>query len=139
MKIPTRERQRGLNFNITPLIDIVFLLIIFFLAASHLARSESLEAVELPHASQTQDDEDRTPRRLVVTVTRKQEMLVGGKQVDMQQIEQMILAGRNSNAGDRFEVRIRPDKRVPYRLVEPIMLACVRSGVTKVGFVALPD
>ncbi|MCA9069997.1 MAG: biopolymer transporter ExbD, partial [Planctomycetaceae bacterium] len=30
MKIPSRERRSGLHFNITPMIDVVFLLIIFF-------------------------------------------------------------------------------------------------------------
>ena len=41
MRIPTRVRQLGVSLNLTPLIDIVFLLVIFFLVASHAARTES--------------------------------------------------------------------------------------------------
>ena len=41
MKIPGRSRGGSLKFNITPMIDVVFNLIIFFLVASHYARSEA--------------------------------------------------------------------------------------------------
>ncbi|MCA9048548.1 MAG: biopolymer transporter ExbD, partial [Planctomycetaceae bacterium] len=40
VRIPSKVSRSELQFNITPLIDVVFLLIIFFLVASHFARSE---------------------------------------------------------------------------------------------------
>ncbi len=138
MRIPTRERKRGLSFNITPLIDIVFLLIIFFLAASHLVRSELQEKVELPEATQAKDDDARVPRRLVLTVKADKTMLVAGKPIDLQHIEQMILSGQQSSDDREFEIRIRSDQRVPFSAIKPIMLACARAGVTKVGFAVLP-
>ena len=58
MKIPTRTQDRGFAFNITPLIDVVFLLIIFFLVASHFIRNENVERIELPLASQGKDDDE---------------------------------------------------------------------------------
>ena len=61
MRVPTRPRQPGIRFNITPLIDIVFLLIVFFLAATHLTQNEKLEAVELPEASQNESEPDEAP------------------------------------------------------------------------------
>ena len=35
---------------------------------------------------------------------------------------------------NRLEVRIRSDRTVPYRIVEPLMVACARSGVWRVTF-----
>ena len=133
MKIPTRPRQRGLRFNITPLIDIIFLLIIFFLAASHLVRSESLEPVDLPKATQSAEDEERVPRRLVVTVTVDRKLHVAGRVVEIGQVEQMILAGRDKHNLNNFEVRIRCDKNVEYRYIEPVMLACAQTRVARIG------
>ena len=78
MKVPVRPRQFGLSFNITPLIDIVFLLVIFFLIASHVARSESQEPVALPTATQKQDDVESLPDRLVVTITALPVFIFGG-------------------------------------------------------------
>lgn len=136
MRVPTRGRERGLRFNITPLIDVIFLLIIFFLAATHFVRSETLEAVELPEAAQATDEEDEQPRRLVVTVTADHKLHVGAKQVDLPAVENMISAGSQRDKAD-FEVRIRADQSVPYRVVEPIMLSCARSGVTRIKFAVI--
>ena len=138
MRIPSRTDKTELGFDITPLIDIVFLLIIFFLAASHLVRSELPEEVELPQATQAQDDDQRVPRRLVLTVKADKTMLVAGKPTDLQDVEQLILTGQQSRSDREFEVRIRSDQRVPFSEIKPIILACARAGVTKVGFAVLP-
>jgi len=79
MRIPTRVRQLGVSLNLTPLIDIVFLLVIFFLVASHAARTESTEPVDLPTIGEAEDDRIEVPRRLVVTVTSDQSLHVGGR------------------------------------------------------------
>ncbi len=137
MRIPTRSRRYGLQFNITPLIDIIFLLIIFFLAASHLVRSESFEPVALPEATQAQDNEDQSPQRLVVTVTEDGSTFVGGKATEFAVIEQMMIAG-HVEGGEGFEVRIRGDQNVAFESIKPLMLACARSGIAKFGFKVLP-
>ena len=51
MKIPTSQTSRRFGANMTPLIDVVFLLIIFFLVSSQLARQEANIELELPEAS----------------------------------------------------------------------------------------
>ena len=140
MKVPTRKREHGLQFNITPLIDVVFLLIIFFLVASHFVRAENQESVDLPKATQADDQPDESPNRLVVTVTADRQLHVGGRIVQFDELEQMIFAGGaadNGEARNRFEVRIRGDRTVPYSVIEPIMLACARAGVTHVKFPVL--
>jgi biopolymer transport protein ExbD len=133
MKIPTQKRRRGLRFNITPLIDVVFLLIIFFLTASHFVRSETLEEVDLPEAAETEDETETELKRLVVTVTADQVLHVGGKEVSVAEVEARITSGAEEFGGE-FEVRIRGDRTVPYETIEPIILACARAGVTRVKF-----
>ena len=66
MKVPTRTQDRGFAFNITPLIDVVFLLIIFFLVASHFIRHENVERIELPLASKAEEDEESATRMVVL-------------------------------------------------------------------------
>lgn len=137
MKIPTRKREQGLRFNVTPLIDIIFLLIIFFLAASHFVRSETAEAVELPSATQGKDEEDQRTSRLIVTITADLEFKVADESVELSVVEEMILRGREESK-DAFELRIRADEAVPYAIVEPIMLAAARAGVVDVKFGVVP-
>ncbi len=137
MKIPVRPRGFGLRFNITPLIDVVFLLIIFFLAATHLVRTERLEAIELPRATRS-DDEKELPRRIIVTVSPDGSVRLGERMVGMKELESVILASRAEH-GAELEVRIRADRRAEYAHIEPILLACSRANVTHVGFVVLPE
>lgn len=138
MRLPVRRRISGLKFNITPLIDVVFLLIIFFLVASHFVRNERVEAVELPQASQGESEEE-APRRLVVTITADGKMHVAGRVVEQPQLEQMILAAALEPDAAEFELRIRSDRDVPYETVEPILLVAARAGVSRVRFAVLPQ
>jgi biopolymer transport protein ExbD len=132
MRVPRRERQSGARFNITPLIDVVFLLVIFFLVATHFAHQEEVEAVELPTAGNVAGGPE-VPRRLTVTVRADGTMSVKGRVVDALEVEHLILADTTERSAD-YEVRIRADQQAPYERVEPILLACLRAGVTKIGF-----
>ncbi|MGH7127633.1 MAG: ExbD/TolR family protein [Planctomycetaceae bacterium] len=137
MRVPTAQRQLGLRFNITPLIDVVFLLIIFFMVASHFVRSQSLEAVELPEATPAEVESD-TPRRMVITITSDGRLLVGAREVEPEELERLVLAAGAEAEGSDLEVRIRGDRTVPYEEIEPILLACARAGITNVKFAVLP-
>lgn len=135
MRVPRRERQAGARFNITPLIDVVFLLVIFFLVATHFAHQEEVEAVELPLAESVGNAPD-VPRRLTVSVLSDGSLFVKGRQVDALEVEHLIQEDTKNRSAD-YEVRIRADQSVPYKQVEPILLSCLRAGVTKIGFAVM--
>jgi biopolymer transport protein ExbD len=141
MRLPQRARGGGLKFNLTPLIDVVFNLIIFFLAASHLARSELAADIDLPLAGTGGPERAEVSRRMTVTLLADGTLNVGVRELALPQVEQLIAAGRTGDS-DRpvdFELRIRADRRAPYSQIEPLLLACARSGVTKVRFAVLPE
>jgi len=135
MKIPTRTRPPGLRFNITPMIDIVFLLIIFFLVASHFVHSETADAVELPTA--TQHDDRESPHRLVITIPADQRYRVAGRELPIEEVDQVIAAAGRQPESSTFEVQIRGDRSVPYKFIEPILLSCARAGVRNVKYKVL--
>ncbi len=139
MRIPTRARQLGVSLNLTPLIDIVFLLVIFFLVASHTARTESTEPVDLPTIGEAEDDRIEAPRRVVVTVTADQTLHVGGRIVTLEQVTELLNEAGSETGTGGYEVRIRGDRRVPFRVVEPLMVACARAGITRIGYAVLPE
>ena len=139
MRIPIRARRLGVALNLTPLIDIVFLLVIFFLVASPAARTESTEPVELPLASQVDDGQAEVPRRLVVTVTADQVLHVGGRIVTLDQVADLLAEAETEKQDAAYEVRIRGDRRVPFHVVEPLMIACAQAGITRIGYAVLPE
>jgi biopolymer transport protein ExbD len=137
MRLPSQNVQRGLQFNITPLIDVVFLLIIFFLVASHFIRNEQVERVELPTATSGKD-EDESPSRVVVTVTPDLRITLGGHPATVDEFERRLQFVAEQHGAGATELRIRADRSVPYSTVEPLLLAAARAGVFKVRFAVLP-
>ncbi len=137
MRLPSPSVQRGLQINMTPLIDVVFLTIIFFLVASTFMRHGQAEKVELPNASQGRD-EDEVASRVIVTVMPDKRLLLGGSEVTVAEIESKLQLVAEQHGPPATELRIRADRSVPYSIVEPILLASARVGVTKVRFAVLP-
>jgi len=138
MRVPVHGRGSSLKFNITPLIDVVFLLIIFFLVASYLAGTEQVEAIELARAATGKFENEAALRRLVVTVTADETLHVGSRALTQDEFSQLLLAEAGEDEQRPLEVRIRADRRVPYRVIEPLLVACARAGITKLKFNVMP-
>lgn len=138
MRIPARTRQQGIRFNITPLIDIVFLLIVFFLAATHLTQNEKLEAVELPEASQHEKEPEEAPRRMIITITLDQKLHLRGKEISPEELDIQLSSIEDSKRNET-EVRIRGDQRIPYHIVERVLISCARAGISNVQFAVLNE
>ena len=91
MRLPDASlRRTPLKFNITPMIDVVFLLIIFFLVASYFIRSEQSRQVTLPVASKGQPDDISSPHRLTITIEPDGQLSVAGTQMSENQILKLI-------------------------------------------------
>ena len=132
MRVPTFLRSGEVGFNMTPMIDVVFLLIIFFLVSSHLAKQEAQLDLPLPVADSGEESKDQT-RRLTLNVTADGTLSLAGRTLDSARLQQRLGAARKQH-GDDLEIRIRSDRSVPYRSISPIMLACARSGIWNVTF-----
>lgn len=133
MKIPSQSTRSFVGFNMTPMIDVVFLLIIFFLVSSHLARRENRIPVELPAATSGQDDLTIPTPRVTLTIKLDESVLWAGQPIRVEELSQRLAAQRE-HLGDEMELRIRGDRRVPYRVVEPILDGAARAGVWNVTF-----
>ena len=117
----------------TPMIDVVFLLIIFFLVSSHLARQESQMDMKLPTATSGQDDVDLETPRLTINVKADGSMWLAGRPIKTSQLQPKFAAARKKE-GEFIEVRIRSSRNATYSTVEPIMLACTGAKIWKVTF-----
>lgn len=120
----------------TPMIDIIFQLIIFFLAVNQFQKAETDANVQLPEASPEHVDAEKTsrPSRVIINVRPDEELFVGGREIPIGELRDFLHARRAEAAPTTLEVWIRADRTVPYGRVEPILLACADVGVWKVGF-----
>lgn len=126
MNFRTGQRDE-LELNITPLIDIVFLLLIFFMVSTTF-QTESQLRVQLPEASDDQAPDPRDPLELVVSA--EGQYAVGGRELSDNQIETLIRALRDIAGDDRERpLVIRADARAPHQAVVRAMDASSRVGL----------
>ena len=119
--------------NMTPLIDVVFLLIIFFLVSSHLARQETQLELNLPAAASGREATAEGRPRVSVNVLADGRIMLGSAESRPAEITERLRFERQ-RSGDDLEVRIRSDRTVPYGIVEPVLLACADAGIWNVTF-----
>ena len=115
------------------MIDVVFLLIIFFLVSSHLARQEAQLPLPLPAADSGETLDSAERARVVVNVTAEGELLLAGRKVSVSELQRR-LSNERAKDGAQLEVRIRGDRYVAYRHVQPVLLAISEAGIGNVTF-----
>ena len=136
MRVLQRLRHRPVGFNMTPMIDVVFLLIIFFLVSSHLAQRENRIRVELPDAkSGLLVVENETPR-VTLTLQADGKWWLAGRRVAVAQLTERLRV-QQEQQGETMELRIRCDRRVPYRRVESVLAKAVEVGIWNVSFAVI--
>ncbi len=139
MKIP-RPSRKSVAFNMTPMIDIVFQLIIFFLVSSHLAQTQNQYELDLPTAKggeSSNEEDDKSPRLIINVIppqpqSNEYQILLAGEPVDLSQLKQKLLYERKTRP--QLEIRIRASQATPYRFIEPILQTCAKAGVWDVKF-----
>jgi biopolymer transport protein ExbD len=129
MRPPVRHRESGVKFNITPLIDIVFNLIVFFALASLYVRKETAQSVALPAARQFDANEQSASRRLTITLGSDRRIFVAGEQVAAADVERLLIE-RAGSEPQTLDVRLRADRTVPFADVKPMIIACAQHGIT---------
>ena len=129
----TRIKKSDVPIDMTPMIDVVFQLIIFFLVSGHLVKQETQMPLPLPVARSGREEPDSDKPRLTINVLRDGELLLAGRATSAADLVS-DLADRLARHGQDLEVRIRCDRAVAYEHVEPILRACARQGLWNVTF-----
>ena len=129
-----RRRHRrlvgtGLSIDLTAMVDVVFLLIIFFMVSTTFITLESGLPVDLPQAQSTQAQASGLP---TVTVTADQRIYLSGSQVS----EDDLLATLESVLAEEASqgvVVLRADSTVPHGLTVRVMDVIKRAGAQRIA------
>ncbi|MBT8042483.1 MAG: biopolymer transporter ExbD [Kiritimatiellales bacterium] len=123
IKLPAREDAA---VDMAPMIDLVFLLLIFFMVASVVTELEKVE-VEIPK-SQYGKVPDDTKGRMMLSVDANNQIYVGTQPVTTEELKALVDAELDLNPDTR--ILIRADERVEYKTCKEIMIACGEVGAT---------
>ncbi len=126
MIIRTPVEEESPRIELTPIIDMVFLLLIFFLVATTFQQTERELSIALP------DSEAAGPitmqlREIVINVTNEGAIIVGGRTVGIEDLRAIVSQAVEANAEQK--VSIRGDRDVPYGTVARVLDVCKAAGV----------
>jgi len=137
MNLRKPKRAFGTEINITPLIDIVFLLIIFSMVVSQFTKLE-LDEVDLPEAAEADDPEPVKPDRLIISMHRDGTYVVAGKIYAPDALERLIALTRE-NQRDAFSLLLRGDRRADWKDAAKLLKICAAQKIEKLKFAVLEE
>ena len=111
--------------ELTPLVDVVFQLIIFFMVSTVFVEFTQQMDIETPEVegSLAQDQ----IKRLTIEITVDEKIFLDGKEVVLEDIPEQL-----PNQSNTRSVLIRADKRLPYGIVMQVMQICRSAGMTDI-------
>ncbi|MBR0224651.1 MAG: biopolymer transporter ExbD [Thermoguttaceae bacterium] len=138
MRAPETSKPKTLRFNITPLIDVTFLLIVFFVMTSQMINDEVAMELTLPRETSGEAIEEDDKNKIVVNVESADVFYFGAKRVDVDELRERLLREK-ARATRETSVRIRANRDVPYGAIEPILILCAQTGFTDVSFAVVEN
>lgn len=132
-----KRSTEGSELDMTPMIDVVFQMIIFFIVTIKMDENIN-EEIELEPAKQGPLYEGDDPRTLVIEVDRRGWLSVGAVQFTEKGMRQAIRSGVKRSRGP-FPVMIRADRRTLHKDVRKVMDMCSEEGIWRIDFAAIKE
>ncbi len=131
------KQKEGPDVNITPLIDVVFLLLIFFMVSTTFKDNSEIE-ITLPKASQA--PQETLPQSIELTIDAEGQYYVNQQRLVNTQLE-TIKRALKQVAGEQQSpvIIIKADAKTPHQAVISAMDAARQLGFSKLGFATITN
>ena len=126
-------RRAMTDINVTPLVDVMLVLLILFMVTAPLMQSGV--KVDLPRASAQQME--HSEQKLVLTITKDRRVLLGDAEIPFVDLEKKLAA--NARLQKDKELYLHADRSLPYGQVVEVMAIARRAGVESLGMITEPE
>jgi biopolymer transport protein ExbD/biopolymer transport protein TolR len=126
-----RTRSALADINITPLVDVVLVLLIIFMLTAPILQS-GIE-VDVP---KTKTVKEITEERLVISIDKQQRVFLGNDPINVNRIADTLR--RKVRDPQRQSIFLRADENVPFGAFATVMDAVKQAGITNVSIVTQP-
>lgn len=120
------------DINITPLVDVVLVLLVIFMITAPVLQSGIQVAVP-----QTKTVKQITEQRTVVTIDNQQRVYLDDKPINVNDLPAMLQQKNGSNPANRV-IYVRADEKVPFGAFASVMDAVKQAGITNISIVTRP-
>ena len=136
MKFTRKNRSRAPGLALTSMLDVIFLLLCFFVTVSVFSQWESEISIKLPSAS-TAEEPDRLPGEIIVNLAKDGKVTVNGKSLGLDDLKDRL--ARVAKLYPDQAVIIRADKDVRYELLVGVIDTCRAANVWNFSFATKND
>lgn len=129
------DREDNVELNLTPLIDVVFLLLIFFMVSTTFEKQATLK-LQLPDSSAQAKVPDK--KSVTIGIDAKGHYFINDRQVVNTSLETLKIALKKITKGDTdMIVTLRADGKTPHQSVVTAMDAASQLGLVKLSIATL--
>lgn len=127
----SRKRSRETpTFDLTPLIDVVFLLLIFFMVTTVFKKDESVLELNLPTADVEGGGQQKKQKRINIELNEK-ELAVNGKKFVIDEFKTYLDQIKNKNT----PVDLKVDKKVAYERLVQVLESLQKRNLTNLSLI----
>ena len=126
-------RRAMADINVTPLVDVMLVLLIIFMVTAPLIQSGV--KVDLPRASA--QPMEHSEEKLVLKITKDRRIYLGDVEIDGAQLEQKLAS--NARVQKDKELYLHADRSLPYGQIVEVMATARRAGVESLGMITEPE
>jgi biopolymer transport protein TolR len=128
----TQGPQPMSDINMTPLVDVMLVLVVIFIITAPLMASSV--RLDLPRTEAAKPSD--APLSVTVVLDKAGQAFMDDKPASMEQLAQRLAQAAKANPDT--EIQLRADAGVPYGRVVEVMGAAQKAGLNRIGFVADP-
>lgn len=123
-----RKRPDNVEIGLAPLIDVVFILLLFFVVTTTFTRETQLQ-VDLPEAASGTPPEEAVARQLEIVIDAEGDFALNGKALVKNDLNTLVAALNRESAGDTsLPLVISADAKTPHQAVITAMDAAGKLG-----------
>ena len=126
MLLSAQEKESSVSIEMTPLIDMVFLLLIFFLVATTFKEAEREMQIALPFTDAA-GPISTALREIIINVAEDGSIIVAGQTMSAGQLNALVNQAVKQNENQK--VTIRGDKNTVYQNIASVLDVCKGAGI----------
>jgi biopolymer transport protein ExbD len=128
-----KKKQPEEAFQMAPMIDMVFLLLVFFMCVSTLANADRLIPLELAESDEAEIPEELSDRG-TISIDAAGGIFIGGVEMDLEEATRRI--GEAFRENPQLRLLVRADQRTQFSDIRRVLRACAEVGAYDVIFAA---
>ncbi len=129
MRVPRKQRAAE-DFQMAPMIDMVFLLLVFFMCVSSLVQADRFQVeLDLPESTESTVPEDLSGRG-AISVDEDGTLYTHRGETDLDSMREQIRADLRQEP--ELQIHLRADEATPFEVIRRVLSACAEAGAMEI-------